>query len=301
MKNQNLLCLSLLLPLLLIGCQSKPEVTIVSSTEQSKTTLSNTKESEEASTFSTTSSDLSYIQKNPIQEYLDTFKNQKIGIFIENTSTNETYGVNEEQVFYGASIAKLPIIWYTQEALKNGTVQKETPLSYLDEVNNIPGAMIRGGTGVMQYQIDQQNSYSVETLLEWTIKHSDNLASNTLGYYLAEQNGDEFMSSIKPFYTFEQSTFTKNMNAHTAVNLMKAIYDNQLGIDYFLETDWVNEKIDILDKPVYHKIGTNDGFNHDVAYVDGENPYVISVLTEDFSNSDIELIVKEIDKLIVEE
>ncbi|WP_420503604.1 serine hydrolase [Vagococcus fluvialis] len=270
-------------------------------TQISNSFSNSSSESEEESTQSTTSSDLSYDQVNPIQEYLNIFQEQDIGIFIEKIDSKETFRINEEQVFYGASIAKLPIILYTQEAIRNGSIQEETPLTYLDEVNDVPGAMIRGGTGVMQYQIEQQATYTVGLLLEWTITHSDNLASNTLSYYVGHQNNQDFVKAMDTYYTFEQKEFTKNMNAHTAANLMKAIYDNQIGVDYFLETEWAREKIGVLEKDVYHKIGTNEGFNHDVAIVSGDTPYVLSILTEDFSNDEIEAITKEIDRLIEEE
>lgn len=238
------------------------------------------------------------IKEAPIQSYLEQFSDKNIGIYIKEISTGTVYSVNEDVIFYGASIAKLPIILYTQKQLLTGQINEETHLIYRDEVNNVPGAMIRGGTGIMQNKIDQQQEFTIQELLEWTIVHSDNLASNMLSYYVAEQNGVDFLNSINPYYSFNQTEFTKDMTAATAGELMSAIYQNNLAVDFFAETDWAKEKIGSLEQKTYHKIGTNEEFNHDVGVVSGDTPYVLSILSEDYSNEAIETIVKDIDSLL---
>ncbi len=258
--------------------KSTSEISTMPETKQSTTSVSQEK------------------QFSEMELYLKDLEKEAIGIYVEELGSHQHFGVNEDRLFYGASIAKLPVIFYTQEQLKKGAVTLETEYPYSDEVNEIPGGMIKGGTGTMQH-VDLWNAtFSLETLLEWTICHSDNLASNMLSYYVAGQNGSDFLNTIAPFYPSKEETFSKNMTAETAGKLMMAIYQNQIGRDYFLETDWQKEKIGCLDKPVYHKIGTNENFNHDVGIVMGEKPYALSILSDGFSNKEIEEVVKEIDK-----
>lgn len=278
---------------LLGSCQKKeklPEMTMKTSTTSQviETTIQTTETSQEEKT-------------SKIEEYLNELKNEPVGIYIEKINSKECYGINQDKSFYGASIAKLPIIFYTQEKLKKEALSLETSFLYTDQINEIPGAMIRGGTGVMQESELENQSFSIAQLLEWSIRHSDNLASNMLSYYVAEQNGNEFLESIAPFYSTKQTEFSKEMTAKTAGELMLAIYQNELGKEYFLKTDWQKEKIGSLGKEVYHKIGTNDTFNHDVGVVDGKEPYVLSILSDGYSNEQIEKIVKNIDELMNEE
>ncbi|MDT2833015.1 class A beta-lactamase-related serine hydrolase [Vagococcus carniphilus] len=293
MKKQTLAWLLVSSLFLLGGCQENEKL------PETTTKTSTTSQVIETTTQTTEISQENKISK--IEEYLNELKNEPVGIYIERPDSKEQYGVNQEKNFYGASIAKLPIIFYTQEKLKKEEISLETTFPYIDQVNEVPGAMVRGGTGVMQQMELENQTFSVAQLLEWSIRHSDNLASNMLGYYVAEQNGNEFLETIAPFYATKQTEFSKEMTAKTAGEMMLAIYRNELGKEYFLETDWQKEKIGSLDKDVYHKIGTNDTFNHDVGIVDGKKPYVLSILSDGYSNEKIEKIVKNIDELMDEE
>lgn len=296
MKKIYLLSLSLLL-LIATSCQTKSIPTsnkeIIDTSASLFSNFSSSKEYTQVTTSSTNP-----ISEEVVQIYLNKFEQESIGISIKDIKTGKYYGVNDYILFYGASIAKLPIIYYTQEQLKNQKIYFETTYLYTDEVNDIPGAMIRGGTGIMQNKLNEQREFTVEELLAWTIKYSDNLASNMLSFYVADKNGNSFEEIISPFYSFEQTVYSKNMTAITATNLMEAIYINKIGLDYFNQTEWQKEKIGILDKQTFHKIGTNGDFNHDVGVVDGKNPYIISILTENYSNNEIEDIIKNIDYLL---
>lgn len=242
------------------------------------------------------------IQKqDELDHYLQQFKNQQVAIYIEELTSGRTYGINENNVMYGASIAKLPIIYYTQLQVLKGNISMEATFPYIESVNDIPGAMVRGGTGIMQQMIQENNDYSISQLLQWTIRYSDNLASNMLGYYVADKNSGKFLETISPFYPQPLSVYSKEISAKTAGLFMKEIYQNKIGVSDFLQTEWQKEKIGHLDVDVYHKIGTNGDFNHDVGVVMTDKPYVISVLTDGYSNSEIEKIVTEIDALMKKE
>ncbi|MGX6969621.1 serine hydrolase [Vagococcus bubulae] len=242
------------------------------------------------------------IQKQEaLEHYLQQFKNQQIAIYIEELTSGRTYGINENNLMYGASIAKLPIIYYTQLQLLKGALSMEATFPYIEAVNDIPGAMVRGGTGIMQQMIQENNDYSISQLLQWTIRYSDNLASNMLGYYVADKNSGKFLETISSFYPQPLPVYSKEISAKTAGLFMKEIYQNKIGLSDFLQTEWQKEKIGHLDVDVYHKIGTNGEFNHDVGIVMTDKPYVISIMTEGFSNSEIETIVTEIDVLMKKE
>lgn len=237
-------------------------------------------------------------QNAVLANYLSSFQSEPVGIFVRSFDEDMSYGVNAETLFYGASVAKLPIILYTIEALKTGRISPETSFPYTKVVNTISGAMIAGGTGSLQYEAYAGRAFSVEDLLSRTIEESDNQASNMLSYYVGEQNGADFMEAIQPFYTFRQDQFFKNMNATTAGNLMQAIYQNGRANAFFTQTDWQTANIGSLPYTVLHKIGINGAFNHDVGIVLAPQPYVVAILTNGYSDEQIAAIAARIDELM---
>lgn len=77
---------------------------------------------------------------------------------------------------------------------------------------------------------------------------------------------------------------------------MKSIY-NQGGqsINNLQNTSWDKVKIPkYLPVKVAHKIGINGAYNHDVAVVYGNNPYVISIMTKGGSDEFIAQLSKKI-------
>ncbi len=62
-------------------------------------------------------------------------------------STGQTAGVNQEKLFYSASIAKLPILYYVQEQLNAGYIDLTTKVKYTAESMSFPGAYVAGGSG----------------------------------------------------------------------------------------------------------------------------------------------------------
>ncbi len=233
--------------------------------------------------------------------YSTSLKNEPLGIYLKDLTTGEVYEVNDERTFYGASIAKLPIIYVTQKQLLLGDIDLNTSFAYTEAVNDIPGAMIPGGTGIMQQNVYEGAMYSVEDLLAWSILHSDNLASNMLSYYVGGQNGEVFLNQIAPYYPIPLTEFSKDMTARTAGELMEAIYNNEIEVNYFSLTDWAHEKLGILPKEVFHKIGINGSFNHDTGVILGEQPYVFAFLSEGLNNGEMEEIIQTIDHLITKE
>lgn len=236
-----------------------------------------------------------------LKDYLISLEALPLGIYLKDLKTSNIYQVNDQVIFYGASIAKLPIIYYTQTQLISGNITLDTSFPYTVAVNQVPGAMIAGGTGIMQQDTYEGAQYSVENLFSWSILHSDNLASNMLSYYVGNKNGDDFLTSLTPFYPQPLTEFSKDLSAKTAGELMEAIYQNNIGLDYFNQTDWQHEKLGVLSKNVFHKIGVNDTFNHDVGIIDGESPYVFAFLSDGLSNKEMEDIIKQVDELITKE
>ncbi|AGK98475.1 serine hydrolase [Clostridium pasteurianum] len=219
-----------------------------------------------------------------------------VGVYCIDLNSGKSFGINENKIYYSASTGKLPGILYTQKKLNEGTISADTQFKYHDYVNDISGAMIRGGTGKLQNNIYDGKSVSVVTLLKYTCSYSDNLASNMLGYYVCDKNNGTFKSYISNIISRNIVKFSKEFSAKETALLMKSVY-NQGGqsIKNLQNTNWDKVKIPkYLPVKVAHKIGINGAYNHDVAVVYANNPYVISIMTNGGSDEFIAQLSKKI-------
>ena len=226
----------------------------------------------------------------------DYIGSKNVGVYCTDLTTGESFGINENKIYYSASTGKLPGILYTQKKLNEGAISTNTKYAYHDYVNDIPGAMIRGGTGVLQNNIHDGKEVSVGTLLKDTCSYSDNLASNMLGYYVCDKNAGAFKEYTSNIIGRHIGTFAKEFSAKETALLMKEIY-NQGGqaIENLKNTSWDKVKIPkYLPVSVAHKIGINGSYNHDVAIVYGNHPYVISVMSNGASDEFIAQLSKKI-------
>lgn len=226
----------------------------------------------------------------------DYIGSKNVGVYYIDLNTGRSFGINENKVYYSASTGKLPAILYTQKKLNEGSITADTQFEYHDYVNDIPGAMIRGGTGILQNKVTDGQLVNVKTLLQYTCSYSDNLASNMLGYYVCDKNDGDFKSYISKVIGRSIGTFAKEFSAKEVALLMRGIH-NQGGqaILSLQKTSWDKVKIPkYLPVKVAHKIGINGAYNHDVAVVYGKNPYIISIMTKGSSDEFISQLSKRI-------
>lgn len=219
-----------------------------------------------------------------------------VGVYFIDLKNGKSFGINENKIYYSASTGKLPGILYTQKKLKDGTINTNTEFQYHDYVNNISGAMIRGGTGVLQNNVQEGEVVNVGTLLKYTCSYSDNLASNMLGYYVCDKNDGAFKVYISNIVSRNIGTFAKEFSAKETALLMKSINgEGGQAISDLQNTSWDKVKIPkYLPVKVAHKIGINGAYNHDVAVVYGNSPYVISIMTNGSSDEFIAQLSKKI-------
>ena len=219
-----------------------------------------------------------------------------VGVCCIELNSGKSFGINQDKVYYAASTGKLPEILYTQKMLNEGSISVNTQFEYHDYVNNIPGAMIRGGTGVLSNNVHDGEVVSVGTLLKYTCSYSDNLASNMLGYYVCDKNDGIFKTYIGSVISKNITTFSKDFSAKDIALLMKSIYlQGGQSVDDLKNTSWDNVKIPkYLPVKAAHKIGINGDYNHDVAIVYAKDPYIISIMTKGESDEFIAQLSKKV-------
>ncbi|MEO2508384.1 serine hydrolase [Clostridium paraputrificum] len=231
----------------------------------------------------------------------DYIGSKNASVYYIDLTSGKSFGINENKIYYSASTGKLPAILYTQKKLNEGLVDTGKTFEYQDFVNDIPGAMIRGGTGILQKEVKPGDKIDVIKLLKYTCSYSDNLASNMLGYYVCDKNDGEFKNYTSNVIERKINTFAKEFSAKETALLMRGIY-NQGGqaISSLQKTSWDKVKIPkYIPVKVAHKIGINGAYNHDVAVVYANKPYIISIMTKGCSDEFISQLSKKVyDQLI---
>ncbi|MFM0586845.1 class A beta-lactamase-related serine hydrolase [Streptococcus suis] len=231
-----------------------------------------------------------------VQELLtNKYSKDTIGIYVKQLSTGQTAGVNQEKLFYSASIAKLPILYYVQEQLNAGYIDLTTKVKYTAESMSFPGAYAAGGSGSLSKTPDNKD-YSVEELINKTAKESDNVASNLLSYYVANKFDSNFYQVITAKTGSEWSMVTRETSAEIAGKTMEALYiQNGYVLESLLSTQFDNQRISKdISVPVAHKIGDADDVKHDVAIVYAESPFVLSIFTDKSNYDEITQIANDI-------
>ncbi|HFR3538177.1 serine hydrolase [Streptococcus iners] len=223
------------------------------------------------------------------------YSKNNIGIYVKQLSTGQSAGLNQDKVFYSASIAKLPILYYVQEQINAGQIDLTTKVKYTAESMVFPGAYVVGGSGSLSKTPDNKE-YSLEELINKTAKESDNVASNLLSYYVTHRFDKDFEQIITDVTDSKWDMVTRETTAEVAGTMMEALYEQEgYVLESLLSTQFDNQRIskDIA-VPVAHKIGDADDVKHDVAIVYAESPFVLSIFTDKSSYDEITQIANDI-------
>lgn len=231
-----------------------------------------------------------------VQELLNSkYTKNNIGIYVKQLATGQTAGVNQDKIFYSASIAKLPILYYVQGKINTGQIDLSTKVTYTSESMAFSGAYVVSGSGSLSKTPDNKD-YTIEELINRTAKESDNVASNLLSYYIANKFDDDFYQVTTAVTGSRWDMVSRETSAQVAGKMMEALYEqNGYVIESLLSTQFDNQRISKdIPVPVAHKIGDADDVKHDVAIVYAESPFVLSIFTDKSSYDEITQIANDI-------
>ncbi|HEL9629889.1 TPA: serine hydrolase [Streptococcus suis] len=223
------------------------------------------------------------------------YNKSNLGIYVKQLSTGNETGINQDKEFYSASISKLPTLYYAQSQLNLNKFSLEDKFKYIKETEDYDGAYDAAGSGSISKVIDNKD-YLLSDLLNRISKESDNVASNIVGYYVANQFDEDFNHSLISIIGQKWDMVTRETSAEIAGKVMEAIY-HQGGfvLESMKQTNFDNQRIPKdIPVPVAHKIGDAYDFRHDVAIVYAESPFVLSIFTDKSSYDEITQIANDI-------
>lgn len=232
-----------------------------------------------------------------VQAVLNQYKNSPIHVFYESLVEDDlrTASLNGDTAMYGASIPKIVLVAYTLEQVEKGNLSWDMPLKYTPSVYNYAESYAWGGSGTIQYENYQNKTYTLRDVLNRTIVNSDNLGSNMLLHYVGYRDKADFNRFTKEVYG--APSYTRNMTPREINKVMAYIYEHpqqqaMLSLDH---TDYDKTKLDTVAANVFQKIGAWwPYYNHSTAIVESSRPYILTVLSDYWSDSSIATLAKKI-------
>ncbi len=213
-----------------------------------------------------------------------TWKNYSI--LVVDTASDFKMGINEEEIFTGASVNKIPILAALYTKVQSGDIN-------LDKVITLQQDDIQDyGTGSMRYD-GPGTTYSIKTLAKLMMQQSD----NTAAYIIANQIvGMDKIQSLLDTWGMTQTDMINNKTSNTDIAaIMKKIYEGNVAnvaytkemLTFFKDGEFEDRLPGLLPKDVvvYHKIGTEIGVMHDVGIVVGPTTkYYVGIMTSDITD-----------------
>ena len=207
-------------------------------------------------------------------------------VIVKDLQNDFTVSINENLIFTGASVNKLPILGALYYLVQKGDIDLDT------QVTIQPDDIQDYGTGSIRYD-PIGTVYSIKTLARLMIQESDNTAAHILGRYTVGMDKIQvFMDSWGMIQTDMENNKTSNADM---ARLMEKLYQEKvankaltLEMLSYLKDGKIEDRIPALlpkGTVVYHKTGNAVGFLHDVGIVVGpKTTYYIGLFTGDVAD-----------------
>lgn len=232
-----------------------------------------------------------------VQAVLNQYKNSPIHVFYESLVEDDLRmaSLNGDTAIYGASIPKIVLVAYTLEQVEKVNLSWDMPLKYTPSIYNYAESYAWGGSGTIQYENYQNKTYTLWDVLNRMIVNSDNLGSNMLLHYVGYRDKADFNRFTKEVYG--APSYTRNMIPREINKVMAYIYEHpqqqaMLSLD---RTDYDKTKLDTVATNAFQKIGAWwPYYNHSTAIVESSRQYILTVLSDYWSDSSIATLAKKI-------
>jgi beta-lactamase class A len=231
-----------------------------------------------------------------IKELIDGLKG-RYGVYVQDLTTGESYGVNSGEIFPAASLNKLPVLLTLYQEAEAGRLSLETKYSLKQEDK-------RGGAGSLQYK-PAGTVYTYRKMAELMGRESDNTAFYVFSRLLG---GDKIQKTINDlgmrrtsFKDFETSPEDLGIFFSKLYNGGLLTKTNQEELFSFLTNSWWEDRIPTgVPKgiKVVHKVGTEIGVVADAGVVFAQKPFVLVILSEKILESEAKEILPKIAELV---
>ena len=196
-------------------------------------------------------------------------------------TTGTEISIDGDDLFFGASLAKLPRLMRIAEMVAEGELSWEQEIELRWE--NIAFA---GGTGILQGGIREGDTRTIDELVRLTAVYSDNIAYWMLSSHTVSLE-NRIYDVFNHYFPNEETDGTNHFSANQMTRLLQILYNGLADIegyerifDYYLNSTFEERlKTPQTRGKVAQVIGSNGPYYHGVGIFIGEWPYVLSVMT----------------------
>ena len=199
-----------------------------------------------------------------------------ISVFYKDLSSGYTYTYNSEQKYFIASLIKAPYCMYIYDLASQGKCDLNKRYTYATRHK-------AGGTGKIQ-DMSVGTSFTLEELIGYAIKYSDNVAMNILKENFPVEGYRAYAKGLGLKYPEDIKYGTNGIiTAIDAGIYIEAINDfihhNTYGSRLKSHMLSTRNPMIIASYPVVRKYGWADASFHDMAIVEAPYPYLLCICT----------------------
>lgn len=230
--------------------------------------------------------------QNDVETYLgDNIKN--VGLSYYDISSGLHMEIGGDKTYLAGSTVKVQMNMVLCDLFQNGQVSKNETVKYTTE-------SYEEGTGVLQ-DTDLQNPLPITLLSEYSITHSDNIATNMIIGRIGYENMRNSVDTKLEHATDQSNNF---ITPNDETKLLRILYENTAENPYYSDiienmknTDF-HDRLDLYipKEIVAHKIGDYSNYVNDVGIVYSKEPYIISLYTNELMNAN--QVIANISKMI---
>lgn len=219
------------------------------------------------------------MSKEELEQNIKAYMGENInnlGLIYYDLETGEKISFNENNKYLAASTVKVQMNIISYDWADNGKLRLNEML-YYNETD------YEDGTGILQYQ-DKSNPFKIQDLLDYSIIHSDNIATNMVIRKLGGSKNLRAMVNSK--FKINMDTSGNYITPKGEFVILKYIYENSDDDNYahLLEIMKNTDFHDRMDKYIpeeitAHKTGDYDKYVNDVGIVFTEKPYIFVAYT----------------------
>ncbi|MCZ0717156.1 serine hydrolase [Aerococcus kribbianus] len=235
-----------------------------------------------------------------VQALLNQYQGQPVRVYYQSLEDGSYAELNADDMVYGASAPKVILVAYTQELVARGDLSWDDTFTYTPEVHDYPQSFGSIGSGTLQNEDLTNGSFTLLDITQRTMENSDNIGADMLLHYVAYPNKDDFDQFVQNVYGV--SEYNVYITARELAQATLYLYgqEERQGMLAMDQTDYDGTKLDVAQGNVFQKIGAYwPYYNHTTGFVIGEKPYLLTILTDYWSDAEIEVLVSEIDDIVV--
>ena len=216
--------------------------------------------------------------KNKKNEIISLYNGVNANFMYTDLESDYSFGEGIDDELYAASVTKLPAVLYTYRLADEGKINLNKELTYLASYKT-------GGSGIIQND-SIGTKYKLSTILEYTIKYSDNIGYAMLLDELGGRNKvKEYWSSLG--YNIKYTDNFGNLSPSLGNGYIKEVYKYYLtgkeNAKKLINDMKVSDNLEYVksgDIEVAHKYGEyveGGGYYNDVSLNFTEHPFALSI------------------------